>query len=263
MFDRLSDVLEGVPGGADTGGPATGAHGRISGAVVDRLPLPIRALAEGLPAGVRNGQLELQRRHALVVVLVIMLGLAVTALAVGWGRPRVAAVPPGPAATVLATGTPAARHGAEPDGGPAEPEVVVVHVAGKVARPGIVELPFGSRVVDAIEAAGGMADGIDLTTLNLARIVADGEQIFVGVDPPPGAAADAPAAAPGMSGGLVNLNTATPEQLGTLPGIGPALAARIVQWREQHGRFTAVEELLEVSGIGPAKYEAVAPLVTL
>lgn len=257
-----TDDYADVAAQGDDSRPDHSAPSPLPAAVADRLPLPIRVLAEGLPVGVRNGQLELQPRHAVVLALVIALGLTVTALVVGWGRPRVAAIDPGAAATVLATGTPAVAAGADHQHGPpAEPTEIVVHVAGEVGRPGIVELPPGSRVVDAIEAAGGLAGEVDHATLNLARIVTDGEQIFVGVDPPPAAAVGGPAVS-GMAG-LVNLNAATAEQLATLPGIGPALAERIVQWREQHGRFTAAEELLEVSGIGPAKYEALASLVTL
>jgi competence protein ComEA len=114
-------------------------------------------------------------------------------------------------------------------------------------------------MIDAIEAVGGAEDDVDLTALNLARVLADGEQVVVGIDLPP-----QPVTGPQGSGpALVSLNSASPEQLATLPGIGPTLAARIVQWREQNGRFTAVDELLEVAGIGPAKYEAIAELVTL
>lgn len=135
-----------------------------------------------------------------------------------------------------------------------------MHVVGDVATPGLVELATGSRVVDAIEAAGGAEAGVDLTPLNLARVLGDGEQIFVGIDPPAHVATGTTGSgAPGP----VNINVATPEQLETLPGIGPALAGRILRWREQNGRFTAIEELLEVSGIGPARYDALADLVTL
>lgn len=223
--------------------------------MADRLPLLARPLVEGLPAGVRRGRLGLQPSHALIIVLVVLLGLAVTALLTGLGRPKVETVQPAATATVLATGTPI------PDSEPESDDDVVVHVVGKVGSPGIVELPAGSRVVDALEAVGGAEDGVDLSTLNLARVVGDGEQIFVGVDPPPQAVTRSE---PDDETPVhVNLNTATAGQLETLPGIGPTLAGRILEWRERHGRFTAVEELLEVSGIGPAKLEAMAELVTL
>lgn len=255
---------------AEPAEPPPGRPGPLPGAVAERLPLPVRALVEGLPPGVQRGRFGLHPGPAAVVVLVIVLGLAIAALAVGWGRPRIVTAKPEPAATVLATGAPIAGqapgHGHHGDGhdhdgeSAGEPGVIVVHVAGKVAEPGIVELPAGSRVVDAIDAAGGADRGVDIGALNLARILTDGEQIAVGVEPAPDAAIDP---ADGDGGALVNINSATAEQLTILPGIGPALAARIIQWRDQNGRFTSVEELLEVSGIGPAKFESLAGLVTL
>jgi competence protein ComEA len=130
---------------------------------------------------------------------------------------------------------------------------LVVDVAGKVRHPGLVELPSGSRVIDALDAAGGVRHGVDNTGLNLARLLVDGEQIVVGYDVPaqvvpPVSTADSSANAIAS----VNLNTATAEQLDTLPGIGPVTAQAILDWREENGAFTSVDELLEVSGIGDA-----------
>jgi competence protein ComEA len=122
-----------------------------------------------------------------------------------------------------------------------------------VARPGLVRLPAGSRVDDAVRAAGGVVDGADAGLLNLARRLVDGEQVLVGVDPPPAAAA-----APTATGGPVDLNTATVADLDALPGIGPVLAQRIVDWRTEHGRFASVEQLREVTGIGESKYADLA-----
>jgi competence protein ComEA len=198
--------------------------------------------------------------HAVVILLVVLLGLAVAALLLGLGRPRVEPVDSAVSATVVATGTPASgldqSESPRADGVPAE---LVVHVAGKVHKPGIVRLPPGSRVLDAVAAAGGTYDGVDLTGLNLARMLTDGEQLLVGVPAPAGATPDPPGAAPGP----VNLNTATADQLEELPGIGPALAGRILAWRDEHGRFSSVEELQEVSGIGPATFAELADLVTV
>jgi competence protein ComEA len=131
-----------------------------------------------------------------------------------------------------------------------------------------VTLPAGSRVVDALQAAGGSRKGTDLASLNLARPLADGEQILVGTGVP---AAPSVAGTPGAptadgsaaGGALVNLNTATSAELEELPGIGPVTAASILQWRTEHGRFTSVEELLEVSGIGEARLADVRDLVTV
>jgi competence protein ComEA len=153
--------------------------------------------------------------------------------------------------------------GAAADG---EPVVVVVDVAGKVRHPGIATLPVGSRVVDAIEAAGGVRHGVDLTTLNLARVLVDGEQILVGIRAPGGVAASAASAGGTTSGGvdlMVNINAATQSELEELPGVGPVTAAAILQWRQDNGPFSAVDELLEVSGIGEATLAEMAPFVTL
>jgi len=144
---------------------------------------------------------------------------------------------------------------------------IVVDVSGKVRSPGIARLAFGSRVVDAIETAGGVRRGVDLGSLNLARVLVDGEQVLVGVPPVPGIAASAAAApgpvAPDQPVPLVSLNTADEAALDTLPGVGPVTAQAILQWRAEHGSFTAVEELLDVSGIGEATLAEMAPFVTL
>lgn len=135
---------------------------------------------------------------------------------------------------------------------------VVVDVAGRVRRPGLVTLPAGSRVADALRAAGGALPGTDLTSLNLARKVVDGEQIVVGG---PGVAAAPPSAgSPGPSN-PIDLNTATVADLDQLPGVGPVLAQRIVDWRTTHGGFTSVSQLRQVTGIGDSKYADLQPLV--
>lgn len=143
---------------------------------------------------------------------------------------------------------------------------VTVHVRGKVRDPGIVVLPAGSRVHDAIEAAGGLRPGASSGSLNLARMLVDGEQVAVGVrDAAPsqagGSARDASGTTTGGVTALVDLNTATASELESLPGIGPVLAGRIVQWRVDNGPFTDVEILGEVSGIGDALMAQLRPLV--
>jgi competence protein ComEA len=153
---------------------------------------------------------------------------------------------------------------------------VVVHVVGQVARPGVVTLPAGSRVRDAVAAAGGASRGADLAALNLARPLVDGEQVHVprpgeapaAVGGPGGSAAGgaggAASAGPGAAGtGPVNLNTATTAVLEELPGVGPVLAQRIVDWRTAHGRFTSVGELAEVSGIGEKMFTQLQDKVTV
>lgn len=143
---------------------------------------------------------------------------------------------------------------------------VTVHVRGRVVSPGVVTLPSGSRVIDAIEAVGGLRGTATSGDLNLARVLVDGEQISVGVrdrtvTPPGSTPAGAPVAPGGDGSPLVDLNAATVAELEALPGIGPVLAQRIVQWRVDNGPFTAVEVLSEVSGIGDALMAQLRPLV--
>jgi competence protein ComEA len=147
--------------------------------------------------------------------------------------------------------------------------VVVVHVVGRVRRPGLVRLAVGSRVSDAVIAAAGATAGARLDRLNLARPVTDGEQILVpgAQDPVPvgGAGTAGSAGAAGGSsapaGAAVDLNTATSADLDGLPGVGPVLAGRILAWRAQHGRFSRVAELGEVPGIGDKLLAQLTPLV--
>lgn len=140
---------------------------------------------------------------------------------------------------------------------------ITVHVAGQVTSPGVYRFGAGSRVVDAVRAAGGATASADVNAVNLASLLEDGQQIYVptvGERPPGGAAATSP------SGGLrlpLDLNRATAEEFDQLPGIGPATAAAIVAHREEHGAFTATEGLLDVPGIGPAKLAALSGLITV
>ncbi|MEV6865138.1 ComEA family DNA-binding protein [Streptosporangium subroseum] len=128
---------------------------------------------------------------------------------------------------------------------------LTVHVTGKVRHPGVVTLPGGSRVTDAVQAAGGVRKGAALGPLNLARKIIDGEQIVVG-SPSPGVVAAPVPVDPATA--VIDLNTATPEQLEQLPGVGEVLARRIVEYRDKNGGFRNVEQLREVSGIGDRKY---------
>jgi len=174
---------------------------------------------------------------------------------------------------------------AEPEPGPATDELpggsagdgrgnIIVHVAGAVVRAGIVELPQGSRLHEAIAAAGGGAPGADPDQLNLAAVLEDGQKILVprqGETIPAGSSQAAGPGAPGSpaggaggtaaAAGKVNLNTAGVDELGTLPRVGPVLAQRIVEWRAEHGSFQRVEELDAVDGVGPKLLASLLPLV--
>ncbi len=141
------------------------------------------------------------------------------------------------------------------------PAELVIDVVGKVTEPGIVTVPQGSRVFEAIEAAGGLKGKVDTTALNMARVLVDGEQILVGLEP---AVVPGTSGAPGSaSSPKVNLNSATTEQLDTLPGVGPVTARAIVDWRSKNGRFASVDDLLDVKGIGDATLAELRDLVTV
>lgn len=171
----------------------------------------------------------------------------------------------GPSAVRSSAGVPrggSSLGGSQP--GMAAPSTVVVHVVGAVRREGVVQLPAGSRVQDALKAAGGTTRKAVLRGLNLARTVVDGEQIFVPdsvnapvpipTTPPGGAGSTAPS-------GPVDLNAADKAALMTLPGVGEKTAEKIIAWRDLHGRFTSVDELGEVQGIGEKRLERLRPLV--
>ena len=193
-------------------------------------------------------------------------GPAATATAGAEENPAGGSPPAGPA-----TGT-----GAAPSSGPGRTGVetggtgeLLVHVVGAVRSPGVVRLPAGARVVDAIEAAGGVREDAQTDQLNLARLVADGEQVRVPVvgevvEAGPSAGPGAAPSAGGTSGsGLINVNTASAEELERLPGIGPALAERIVSHRQAHGPFASLDDLTDVPGIGRAKLEALRAEATV
>lgn len=173
---------------------------------------------------------------------------AVCLLVTGWAlfRPRAASPLPPAELTAPIAPLPAPT-----------PTGIVVDVGGRVRRPGLVTLPAGSRVADAIRAAGGVARQADLALVNLAAKVSDGQLLLIGV---PGATSGDGV---GGSGGLLNLNSATADALDGLPGIGPVLAQRIIDWRTAHGGFASVKDLDQVSGIGASIYAEISPLVAV
>jgi competence protein ComEA len=227
-------------------------------------------------------------RSLVVVGLVLVLGVGAWALLVRSPPPPVdeqlpRGVPPG-----ITTGTPDPPGTAGATGGSGASGVagsavtpttvvatLVIDVGGAVARPGLVRVDRGARVADVLAAAGGATHDADLDRLNLAATLADGERLFVprlgqssipvAVNGDGGGGGGAPApGSPGPSGAApVDLNSATAEQLDTLPGVGPATAAAIVTYRTQHGPFRTVDDLLQVHGIGPAKLAALRSKVRL
>jgi competence protein ComEA len=257
------------PPPAPPGSAGSEAPGRrwLAG-VRDRLPVGVQAVAVA-PTG----------RALVGLVLVVAVAVATTG-ATAWvarpqeqrpperaevlGEPIATAGAEGPVAVGAAAGS---TSGPSPASAGSAAAVVLVHVAGAVRRPGLVELPPGARVAEALEAAGGVTRSGNPASVNLARPVVDGEQVVVArrgasVTPLPVATPPGATAGPGGSG-PVDLNTATMEQLDGLPGIGPVLAQRILDWRTANGRFSVVDELGEVSGIGEATLADLRPLVTV
>ncbi len=258
------------------GEPEDGAgHTRVREPLDPPAPVVLPVPGRHASRRVRVGGLQLGPVHLAVVAVV---AAAAVGLAAWWAvRDQAEAVPiapvastsSGPSPLAVLPGTSTAPGNGEPGAEGASGEAagdgageVVVDVAGKVRRPGIAVLPAGSRVVDAIEAAGGARRGVDLSSLNLARVVVDGEQVLVGAPPASGVAGSVGAPAAG-DGALVNLNTADQVALESLPGVGPVTAGSILAWRSEHGGFSSVDELLEVDGIGEATLADIAPHVTL
>ncbi|MFI2712807.1 helix-hairpin-helix domain-containing protein [Micromonospora sp. NPDC018662] len=251
--DHLPPPLFGAPMVDDADGPAESPAPEAEHGLASRLPGP--------------GAFDPGRRGVRALAAVAAIVVLVAAVWAWRSRPSAEPVRPVAPVGVASTGEASAgavTEGAAPAGSPAQ---VVVTVAGKVRRPGLVRLPAGARLADALTAAGGALPGIDVALLNPARKVTDGELILVGVTAPPGQAAPGPAAGGGAPGGPaagpVNLNTATLAQLDALPGVGPVLAQRILDHREQHGPFRSVADLRQVDGIGDARYEQLKELVTV
>ena len=192
---------------------------------------------------------------ALVVAAVVVLAVAL--------QPRPAGGVPALADTTATLLEPVEI---DPAPTPTAAAPALVHVLGQVRAPGVYEIGPEGRVVDAIGAAGGLTGEADTAAVNLARAVVDGEQIYVpaiGEAPPPAPPGPESPGGGAAAGGLVNVNTAGPAELETLPRIGPALAARIIQHREANGPFAAVDDLLDVAGIGESTLEGLRPLVTV
>lgn len=218
--------------------------------------LACRAGLDGLPSGGR-----------LAVVAVVI----VAVLAAVWYARGVASGGAASATSVAMPGLGESAYAASSGAASATPSAtatLTVHVVGEVRHPGVYELSSGARAIDAVNAAGGLLGDADQSAVNLARVVADGEQIAVpkpGEAPPPAASGSGGGSggAGGQPGGKVDLNSATTDQLDALPGIGPVTAQKIVADRSSNGPFRNVEDLMRVPGIGPAKFDALKDLVTV
>ncbi|MFG3661168.1 helix-hairpin-helix domain-containing protein [Streptomyces sp. NPDC047706] len=254
----------GPPGDADANDTAAvpaaaqGLRDRAAPALRERMPVWLQA---------RCG-LERRSVVALTVLLVVVAGFAVQHFWAGRTQSVRAPEVVGAAPVEEREGEPSAAPGAvpAPPGGAGTPAAeIVVDVSGKVREPGIHRLPAGSRVADALTAAGGVRPGTDVENLNRARFLVDGEQVVVGGPAPvaavPPPAGGVPAGGAGAPAVPVSLNTATVEQLDTLPGVGPVLAQHILDYRTRHGGFRSVDELREVNGIGERRFADLRDLV--
>lgn len=234
--------------------PSANAESRASLAAV------IKELAPQAPARKANRLVERwvpggpefvgKHRFAIAAACIALLAVVTTAILLSRSDSTAQAAPELPPAV---TAVPATTTSAVS---------LVVSVVGRVADPGLITLPSGSRVADAIRAAGGALPGTNDLALDLARRLTDGEQLYVGI-PIPAGVVD-PAGPAGSTGPVakVDLNTATEDQLEALPGVGPAMAQHILSWRSQHGQFTSISQLRDVSGIGDGRYAKLKDLVT-
>lgn len=217
-----------------------------------------RTADEGAPddSGVGSARIRIGVGAGVVILIAALVGAVVlNAFTQGGSDAEIthSALPVAPGSTVSPTDSAAGRD-----------LPVLVHVLGAVIRPGLVSLSGGARVVDAVAAAGGLTDEADVSGVNLARVVSDGEQLVVprvgeAVAPPPVAGS----AGGGAAGAVVNLNTATQQELETLPRVGPALAGRILDWRRANGRFSAVTDLMKVTGIGQKLFDGLKDRVAV
>ncbi len=205
--------------------------------------------------------LDFDRRTVMLLAAVFLAAVGLTLVFTRKSQPAVPVA--APTVVTSPSAMPASR---SPSASPSPAGEIVVEVVGKVRDPQVVTLPEGARVLDAVEAAGGVRPGVDTTDQNLARVLVDGEQIRIGLPAPAPAARST--GSPGgtaspAAGGVIDINTATAEVLEQIPGVGPVLAQRIIAYREQNGGFQTVEQLMEVSGIGEATFAQMQSMVTV
>lgn len=264
----------GTDPGEEPAGEPTGEPGADPNSLLPRW-LPEATPGPGWLARVRT---DPGRTGAIALAVVAALAVLVTVFTLLRDRPVPVMSAKLPPVEKAAPGSP--RSSASPGAGePVDADhPVVVSVVGLVHTPGLVTLAPGARIADALQAAGGAVAGADTIGLNMARPLGDGEQIVVGLAPAPGrpaglgssvasgavpARGTPPASGPAKPkpGQVLDLNAATVEQLDTLPGVGPVTAAAIVAWRQANGKFTSVDQLADVDGIGPARLEKLRALV--
>lgn len=250
--------------------PRRGRRPRSVGDNQEKADPPVRPVTRE-PGLLLASLTSFRRPHLVIVAVIVAAGILLAGWAVLRARPAAVAVTPPP----VAASRPASVAPSGPAGAGTPTAEVIVHVLGAVKKPGLVTLPGGSRVQDALDAAGGLTGKADPGELNLAQAVTDGQQILVGTKGKPsgevrdgasGGGGGTSGSGDGSSGGAnqtVNLNSATQAQLEGLPGVGPVMAGKIMAWRTENGRFSRVEELQEIDGVGPKTYAKLAPLCTV
>ncbi|MGC1206670.1 MAG: helix-hairpin-helix domain-containing protein [Ornithinimicrobium sp.] len=291
--DRVAGLMDHLaaldPHGPDSAEADQGRH---------REGAPARPQFFTLPVALRSATIRVRPSAVWGAAVLLVVVLAVVGVRSAWAQRAAEPIPVSTSSVsdqdpaALTHPEPVRQGGvaesAAPSVSPDEPQVTVlmyVHVIGAVSEPGVVEVPSGARVSDVVQSAGGATRSADLSRINLARLVLDGERIWVpvrGEEPPdeaaepiaPGVAATPDGSAAGSAGAgeggaaagapvAVDINTADSGVLQTLPGVGPVTAESILAWRTEHGGFSSVEELMEVSGIGPRTLEKLEPLVTV
>ncbi len=263
--------IGGSPGPAAGQGDDAGAAGETDGDGTDAVALAPSWVPEGkLPRGqawLAAVRADPGRAGGFALAAVALLAVLITVFTLARNRPPPVVSADLPPVEMVSAAVPRPSSSVAP-----ADQAMIVSVVGLVQQPGLVTLAPGARVSDAVTAVGGPLEGADTLGLNLARQLADGEQIVVGIATPAGKPAalgssvggmpaSGPVASSTAPAGLVNLNTATAEQLDALPGVGPVTAAAIMAWRADNGGFTSVDQLAEVDGIGSARLEKLRPLV--
>jgi competence protein ComEA len=262
ISDRLALVL--------TERPPRRARGAGSVLIEEPVQFPSDSTSAGVAEGREQFGIGLpeelprqrfSRTHVGVIGVLLVLGL----LTAGWLLLRARPVAVASPSEVVTVSTPTPTEGSATPTTSKPVSKIVVHVLGAVRHPGLIRLPDSSRVQDAIDAAGGFTNSADPGELNLAQLLGDGQQVVIGTrTDPAGEVRDQPGSGRGSGAaatGALDLNHASQPQLEELPGVGPVTAQAILAWRQQHGRFSRIEELQEVDGIGPKTYAEIAPHV--
>ncbi|MEI7797426.1 MAG: helix-hairpin-helix domain-containing protein [Actinomycetes bacterium] len=218
----------------------------------------ISRLRQIIPESTSKFRVHIEKKHFISTLLVISAGVALAIFLLWSGGAKEI---PSASAVSAESGIEIVDNNQSINQPSQVNKILIIDVAGKVKNPDVYELPQGSRVIDAIKAAGGVGKGADSSGVNMARLLEDGEQIYIESSSSPTHSLSSTSR--GTRGGKVNLNRANLAELDGLPGVGPVLAARIIEWRSKNGNFKSVDELRRVSGIGDAKFNELKEVVVV